>query len=100
MQIARKFSIIFASILTALSVMAHAQTQGSVIRLDAALDNIVLPDAKVEKLADSPGPGTREGPLWIRKGGYLLYSDMNQMVINKWDPRTGKVSTFLENTNS
>jgi gluconolactonase len=100
MQIARKFTIIFASILTVLSVVVNAQTQGSVIRLDPALDNIVSPDAKVEKLADSPGPGTREGPLWIRKGGYLLYSDMNQMVINKWDPGTGKVSTFLENTNS
>jgi gluconolactonase len=100
MRAARKLSIIFFSITAALFAVAHAQMRSSIIRLDPALDSIVPPDAKVEKLADNPGPGTREGPLWIHKSGYLLYSDMNAKVINKWDPLNGKVSTFLENTDS
>ncbi len=100
MRTAKTLLIIFFSITAALLVVAHAQPSSSVIRLDPALDSIVPPDAKVEKLADNPGPGTREGPLWIRKSGYLLYSDMNAKVIDKWDPGNGKVSTFLENTDS
>jgi gluconolactonase len=68
--------------------------------LSPALDAVVPANAKLEKLADSPGPGTREGPVWDRKRGYLLYSDMGEKSVNKWDPRDGKVSVYLDKTGS
>jgi gluconolactonase len=69
-------------------------------RLDPALDAIVPADARLEKLADSPGPGTREGPVWSRQGDFLLYSDMGAKAVNKWDPADQKVSVYLENADS
>src|SRR5579872_2192466 len=74
----RPFSIMCVLILANLTHFAQARQQESILRLDATLDGIISPDAKAEKLADSPPtdriPDTREGPVWVRKGGYLLYS--------------------------
>ena len=53
--------------------LIRGQEQGTVVRLDPALDSIIASDAKLEHLTDTPGLGTREGPIWIRKGEYLLY---------------------------
>lgn len=80
-------------------------------RLDPAINSIVAADAQLRQLPDTPGLGTREGPVWIRKGGYLVYSDRSggpnaasgraeTANINKWDPATGKVSVFLKDTQS
>jgi gluconolactonase len=78
---------------------AQAPNSSSIYRFDPALDAIVAPDAQVEKLNDSPptarNPDTREGPVWVRKGGYLLYTVLGEEKINKWDPKTNTVSTFL-----
>ena len=86
----------FFSILLALSAVAPAwaQEKGPVIRLDPAFDDIVAPNAKVETVAD--GFGFTEGPVWVRKGGYLIFSDIPANVINKWNPKDGKVSVFLD----
>src|SRR5216110_3351092 len=46
-----------------------------VIRTDPAIDAIVLPKPKIFKLAE--GFKFTEGPVWDRKGGYLLFSDPN-----------------------
>jgi gluconolactonase len=99
MLIMRRLSTIFFSTVATIAVVTQAQ-EPAVARLDSALEDIVPPAARVEQLADSPGPGHREGPVWIRKGGYLLYSDLGAKAINKWSPADGKVSTFLENTDS
>jgi gluconolactonase len=91
--------------------VAQTQEQGTVVRLDSALDNIVAPDAKLEQLADTPGLGTREGPVWVSRGGYLVYSDRSGGItaassratsanLVKWDPRDGKVSVLLPQSNS
>lgn len=72
----------------------------AVDRLDSALDAIVSADAKLEKLADRQGAGTREGPVWIRKGGYWLYSDIGTKTVNKWDPANKNFSVYLEKTDS
>jgi gluconolactonase len=68
---------------------------GQIIRLDPALDALISPGAKIEKLAD--GFGFTEGPVWVHSGGlpYLIFSDIPANVINKWTP-DGKVSVFLE----
>jgi gluconolactonase len=61
---------------------------GEIVRLDPKLDEIVSADAKVEKLASSFS--FVEGPVWVRQGGYLLFSDIPANAINKWMP-DGKV---------
>ena len=92
----RNLRIIFLLILAAGSVAAQAQEKSPVIRRDSALDEIVPADAKVEKVAGNLKHV--EGPVWVRKGGYLIFSDMPDNVIKKWNPSDGKVSVFLENS--
>src|SRR5437879_9433133 len=70
-----------------------AQGANEVVRLDPALDQIISSDTKVEKLAG--GFGFVEGPVWVRQGGYLLFSDIPSNAINKWTP-DGKVAVFLK----
>src|SRR6266496_4315011 len=51
------------------------EVNGEVTRLDPAMDAIVGPNPKIFKLAE--GFQFTEGPIWIRDGGYLLFSDPN-----------------------
>jgi gluconolactonase len=83
----------FAAPLLLLALHLQAQGANEVVRLDPALDQIISTDTKVEKLAD--GFGFVEGPVWVRSGGYLLFSDIPANVIDKWTP-DGKVSVFLK----
>ena len=86
--------VLLAVLVMAFALCASAQEQSRIIRFDPALDAIIAPDTKPEKLAD--GFGFLEGPTWVRNGGYLIFSDIPANVINKWDPKEGKVSVFLE----
>jgi gluconolactonase len=89
-------SIIFLPLLAAMAlagISVEAQDYSFVARLNPGLDDIVPIDAKVEKLADHFG--FLEGPVWVRKGGYLLFSDIPANVIYKWSPDEGKASIFL-----
>ena len=54
---------------------------GEVIIEDPAMQNLISADAKVEVLAS--GFKWSEGPLWIRDGGYLLFSDVPKNTIYK-----------------
>jgi gluconolactonase len=51
-------------------------------RLDPAIDAIVPPNAKLFKLAE--GFQFTEGPVWVRDGGYLLFSDPNHNTIYRY----------------
>ncbi|HWP57064.1 MAG TPA: SMP-30/gluconolactonase/LRE family protein [Candidatus Acidoferrales bacterium] len=64
-----------------------------IVRLDARLDRIVPPNAVVEKIAD--GFRWVEGPVWNRKEGYLLFSDIPNNAVYKWEEGKG-VSLFLK----
>src|SRR5947208_2739689 len=55
-----------------------------VIRKDPAIDTIIPPNLKIFKLAE--GFKFTEGPVWDRKGGYLLFSDPNSNTIYKYSP--------------
>jgi gluconolactonase len=66
-----------------------------VIRNDQAMDSITGPNPKVYKLAE--GFKFTEGPVWIREGGYLLFSDPNSNIIYKYKPNgneNGELSIF------
>lgn len=60
-------------------------------RFDPALDDIVPSPLRVEKLA--AGFLFTEGPVWVREGGYLLFSDPNDNRIYRWTP-DGELSVF------
>jgi len=40
---------------------------GSIERRDKAIDDLIAPDAKIEKLAE--GLDWSEGPVWMKQGG-------------------------------
>src|SRR5690348_10306117 len=67
-------SLLLLIVLGAGLIAVRAEEWSFVARLNRALDEIVPLDAKVEKLAGSFG--FLEGPVWVRKGGYLLFSDI------------------------
>src|SRR5439155_17576884 len=69
-----------------------------VVRLDPAMDAIVGPNPKIYKLAD--GFQFTEGPIWVRDGGYLLFSDPNANTMFKYKPgpgnSAGELSVFRQ----
>lgn len=66
---------------------------GEIRRFDPRLDVIVPPDAKMEKLAE--GFEWSEGPVWVKDGGYLLFSDIPRNSVMKWKDGEG-ISVFLK----
>jgi gluconolactonase len=79
--------------LVASSMSAQSGTpSGSIERLDPAFDALVPRDARIEKLAD--GFQWTEGPVWRKRGGYLLFSDIPSNTINRWKEGEG-VTVYL-----
>jgi gluconolactonase len=68
-------------------------TLGTIERLDPRLDQIVPRNARVERIAE--GFDWSEGPVWDRKEGSLLFSDVPQNTVFKWQQGKG-VSVFLK----
>ncbi len=68
-------------------------TVGSIERLDPALDKLVAPDAKLEKLAE--GFNWSEGPVWLPGEAVLLFSDVPENTVYRWSRDTG-ISVFLK----
>ena len=56
-------------------------------RLDPALDKLIDPGATIEVL--SGGYDWSEGPVWIKDGGYLLFSDIPPNAIHRWKEGEG-----------
>jgi gluconolactonase len=63
------------------------RTVGKIERFDPALDKLVSPDAKMEVIGE--GYAWCEGPVWIRDGGFLLFSDIPNNAIIRWDAKSG-----------
>ena len=68
-----------------------ATAMGQIVRNDPRLDQLVAPDARIEKLAS--GFQFTEGPVWVPDPGYLLFSDPNANTIYRWNP-DGQVSVY------
>src|SRR5271157_4373376 len=68
-------------------------TVGTTERLDPRLDQIVPRDARVERIAE--GFDWSEGPVWDRRGGFLLFSDVPRNTVFKWQQGKG-VNVFLK----
>ena len=59
-------------------------------RLDARFDRLVPAGAVFEKIAD--GHGWTEGPVWVRDGGYLLFSDVVENTVFRWKQGDGETA--------
>src|SRR5262245_43315537 len=88
-------------LLAGLAVSACAATpaaptkieEAKIDRWDPAMDAIVPKDWKIEKLAD--GFGWAEGPIWVKNGGYLLFTDVPGNKMWKWSAQGG-LEKFLD----
>src|SRR5487761_1301571 len=60
--------------------------------LDPRFARLALPMAAVERIAQ--GCRFTEGPVWFGDGRYLLFSDIPNDRIMKWEEETGAVSQF------
>lgn len=93
---ARRIAVVLAVIVCFGGALLEAQTppaSPSIVRLDPRLDKLVPKDTVIEKIAD--GFAWVEGPVWDRKGGYLLFSDIPNNRVIKWEPGKG-TSEFLK----
>ena len=94
----REFIVPLIAVLTFAVAQASAQTQWEtafpridVVRLDPRFDKVVPVNVKIEKIVT--GRKWVEGPLWHRKGGYLLFSDIPANSVIKW--QEGKGTSLL-----
>jgi gluconolactonase len=70
---------------------AEWQNIGEIVKIDNALDNIISPGTKLEKLAT--GFQFTEGPAWHPEG-FLVFSDPNTNVIYSYHPDNGNVGIY------
>lgn len=64
----------------------------SIERLDPALDALIAPGTKVEKLAE--GFNWSEGPTWYR--GSVVFSDVPENIVYQWKPGATKAEVFIK----
>ncbi len=81
-----------AAVLMTSMLMAQIPTP-TIVKKSPALDALIAADAAFEKLGE--GFKWTEGPVWSRKGGFLLFSDIPNNVIQKWEPGKG-MSVFVK----
>jgi gluconolactonase len=102
----RKF-LASATALTSLAISARARPEWEpsprypdpLVRvLDPAFAPYTLALAKVEKIAS--GMRWAEGPVWFGDGRYLLWSDIPNNRIMRWDEETGAVNVFRKPSNN
>lgn len=72
----------------ATSAAIESDSAAKIVRLDPAFDKLVPANARVEKLVD--GHKWTEGPVWNRKERYLLFSDIPNNAIIKWQEGKGE----------
>jgi gluconolactonase len=66
--------------------------QPSITKLSPALDALIAADATFEKLGN--GFKWTEGPVWNRREQYLLFSDIPNNIVHKW--QGGSITQFLK----
>ncbi len=72
--------------------LGHGQEVATEIaRRDPRLDAIVAPGTMIERLAS--GFSFTEGPVWVKDGGYLLFSDPNENTIYRYST-DGQISIY------
>jgi len=69
------------------------KTLGTILRKDPRFDKLIPPGAQMEVLAG--GYDWTEGPVWVKDGGYLLFSVIPPNKVLKWKEGSG-ASIYLK----
>lgn len=80
--------------MSAISAQTNYPTLGKVVRIAPELDKLIALDAKIEVL--SSGYQWSEGPVWVKNGGYLLFSDVPANTIYRWKEGDKSATPFLK----
>ncbi len=75
------------------SFSAPYESFGRIERLDPALDAMLAPDARMEKLAE--GFNWSEGPVWMPAQRQLIFSDVPENIAYRWREGHG-IDIFLQ----
>lgn len=70
-----------------------AKIERSIEQLDDSLADLIDVNSPIEVI--SAGHQWSEGPVWIKDGNFLLFSDVPRNKIHKWDPATDATSIFM-----
>ena len=89
----KKFLVFATLILINYISSAQNKSIGQITRLDPALDKIIENNARIEVIGD--GFLWSEGPVWVKNGGYLLFSDVPANTIYQWKEGE-KITEFLK----
>lgn len=84
--------LFFTTINSAFSQRSYPSI-GKVVRIEPEFDALVPKDSKIEVLAT--GFVWSEGPVWVKSGGFLLFSDVPTNTVHRWHPKEG-LSNFLK----
>ena len=87
--------ILLSLLFTGISAFAQQPlpTIGSTEVYEPEFTQLIDPAAKIEVVAT--GFTWSEGPVWVKDGGYLLFSDAPQNTIFRWDEKGG-LKPFLK----
>lgn len=72
-----------------------AKEVGTIERKDPQFDKLVPKTAKLMQVAE--GFKWAEGPVWVKNGNFLLFSDIPNNVVNKYTPGKG-VQVYLKHS--
>jgi gluconolactonase len=78
-------------LLAPVSILA-ADFSPKIERVDAALDQLLAPDAAIEMLAE--GFNWSEGPVWFQNS--VVFSDVPENIIYQWKPGETKAAVFMK----
>jgi gluconolactonase len=81
-------SLAILPLLPLLTSAAERETVGSIKRHDAAMDELVAPDAEIEIL--TTGFSWAEGPAWDKEGQQILFTDVPNNVMYSWSEEDGR----------
>ncbi|HEY2582603.1 MAG TPA: SMP-30/gluconolactonase/LRE family protein [Mucilaginibacter sp.] len=81
------------AILLAVRCSAQTTSIGKIVTYDKQLSQIIDTTTKIEVVGS--GMDWSEGPVWVKKGDYLLCSDTRKNIMFKWKEDEG-LSTFLK----
>lgn len=84
-------ALVFPSAASAQNTL-NFPTLGNIVELDPRLWDLLDKDAEIEVLCS--GFDWAEGPVWVKDGDYVLFSDIPPNKVMKWEEGKG-VSTYL-----
>jgi gluconolactonase len=85
--VALAFVVLAQSISTCAAQTRPSGIARSIERFDSALDKLIPTNAEIEEIGG--GFAWSEGPVWVPDGNFLLFSDIPNNALIRWDAKNG-----------